>query len=145
MAVLSTRTPWGRGRGYRRCRPSFTVGRRPIRAAGILTELGQNRDTHTGTPQGGILSPLLFNIAMSVLDEQLHGPWSNDGEMSTTSRRVQRRRQGLPNWRIVRYCDDFVVLVRGARSDVEDLHEEIARVLAPLDLRLSPAKTGSGT
>jgi RNA-directed DNA polymerase len=30
--------------------------------AGVLTELGQRRDTHTGTPQGGILSPLIFNI-----------------------------------------------------------------------------------
>jgi RNA-directed DNA polymerase len=112
--------------------------------AGVLTELGENRDTHTGTPQGGILSPLIFNVAMSVLDEQLHGPWRNDGEMSTTSRRVQRRRNGLPSWRIVRYCDDFVVLVRGTRSDVEDLREEIVRVLAPLDLRLSPAKTRIG-
>jgi RNA-directed DNA polymerase len=112
--------------------------------AGVLTELGENRDTHTGTPQGGILSPLIFNVAMSVLDEQLHGPWRNGGEMSTTSRRVHRRRKGLPNWRIVRYCDDFVVLVNGTRGDVEDLREEIVRVLETLDLRLSPAKTRIG-
>ena len=39
--------------------------------AGILTELGERQDTHTGTPQGGILSPLIFNIAMSALDEHL--------------------------------------------------------------------------
>jgi hypothetical protein len=39
---------------------------------------------------------------------------------------------------------DFVVLMRGSCSDVEDLHEEIAGVLAPLDLRLSPAKTRIG-
>ena len=37
--------------------------------AGILTEEGLNRETITGTPQGGILSPLLANIALSVLDE----------------------------------------------------------------------------
>ena len=37
--------------------------------AGILTEDGLNRETITGTPQGGILSPLLANIALSVLDE----------------------------------------------------------------------------
>ena len=42
--------------------------------AGVLTELGENKDTNTGTPQGGILSPLLANIALSVLDEHLHGP-----------------------------------------------------------------------
>jgi RNA-directed DNA polymerase len=41
----------------------------------------------------------------------------------------------------VRYADDFVVLVHGARNDVEDLREEIAQVLAGLGLRLSPAKT----
>ena len=33
--------------------------------AGILTELGDVEDTDTGTPQGGILSPLLANIALS--------------------------------------------------------------------------------
>ncbi len=37
--------------------------------AGVLTEEGANRETITGTPQGGILSPLLANIALSVLDE----------------------------------------------------------------------------
>ena len=37
--------------------------------AGVLTEDGVNRETVTGTPQGGILSPLLANIALSVLDE----------------------------------------------------------------------------
>jgi RNA-directed DNA polymerase len=109
--------------------------------AGVLTELGENRDTHTGTPQGCILSPLIFNIAMTVLDEHLHGPWRSGGQMSTTSQRTARRRKGLPSWRVVRYCDDFVVLVHGTRADVEDLHEDIARVLAPLGLRLSPAKT----
>ena len=43
--------------------------------AGVLTERGDREDTHTGTPQGGILSPLLANIALSVLDERLHEPW----------------------------------------------------------------------
>jgi RNA-directed DNA polymerase len=39
--------------------------------AGVLTELGEYRETMTGTPQGGILSPLLANIALSVLDEHV--------------------------------------------------------------------------
>ena len=55
--------------------------------AGILTELGDHEDTHTGTPQGGILSPLLANIALSVLDEHLHGPWRPGGSMSTDYQR----------------------------------------------------------
>ena len=109
--------------------------------AGVLTELGQSEETPAGTPQGGILSPLLANIALSVLDEHLHGPWQPGGDMATASRRVRRRRQGLPNWRIVRYADDLVVLVHGTRVDVEALREEVANVLAPMGLRLSPAKT----
>jgi RNA-directed DNA polymerase len=109
--------------------------------AGVLTELGEHEDSPTGTPQGGILSPLLANIALSALDEHVHGPWRLDGSMSTPSRRARRRRKNLPNWRIVRYADDFVVLVHGERGDVEALREDIANVLAPLGLRLSEAKT----
>ena len=61
--------------------------------------------------------------------------------MSTPRRRARRRAKGLPNWRIVRYADDFVILVHGTRDDVQALHDDIADVLAPLGLRLSPAKT----
>lgn len=43
--------------------------------AGLLTEAGQPRKTITGTPQGGILSPLLANIALSVLDEHFTAKW----------------------------------------------------------------------
>ena len=109
--------------------------------AGILTETGTLEDSFTGTPQGGILSPLLANIALGALDEHVHGPWQPGGAMSTPGRRARRRAKGLPNWRIVRYADDFVVLVHGTREDAQTLHEDIADVLAPLGLRLSPAKT----
>ncbi|MEU7876443.1 group II intron reverse transcriptase/maturase, partial [Dactylosporangium sp. NPDC049140] len=109
--------------------------------AGILTELGERQDTHTGTPQGGILSPLLANIALSVLDEHLMAPWKPGGTMSTSARRNYRRGKGLPTWRLVRYADDFVVLVHGTEDHVQALREDVANVLAPLGLRLSPAKT----
>ena len=74
--------------------------------AGVLTETGYREDSFTGTPQGGILSPLLANIALSALDEHVHGPWLTGGIMSTPRRRARRRAKGLPNWRIVRYADD---------------------------------------
>jgi hypothetical protein len=61
--------------------------------------------------------------------------------MATSSRRVRRRRQDLPNWRVVRYADDFVVLVHGSRDDVNHLRKDVADVLRPLGLRLSTAKT----
>ncbi|MFD5513881.1 reverse transcriptase domain-containing protein, partial [Streptomyces sp. NPDC127051] len=109
--------------------------------SGLLTELGEHQETFTGTPQGGIISPLLANIALSALDEHLHRPWEPDGELSTSSRRERRVGKGLPSWRLVRYADDFVVLVKGTRQDTEALREEIAQVLAPIGLRLSEAKT----
>jgi RNA-directed DNA polymerase len=108
--------------------------------AGLLTELGEERDTPTGTPQGGILSPLLANIALSVLDEHVHAPWRPGGAMSTSSRRSVRRSKALPNWRIVRYADDFVILVHGAEDDAHALREDVAQVLEPIGLRLSQAK-----
>jgi RNA-directed DNA polymerase len=110
--------------------------------AGVMTETGDREDSATGTPQGGILSPLLANIALSALDEHLYAPWRPGGDMSTGSRRKYRRQRGLPNWRLVRYADDFVVLVTGTREDVIALREDIVGVLAPLGLRLSPEKTG---
>jgi RNA-directed DNA polymerase len=109
--------------------------------AGVLTELGEHRETLTGTPQGGILSPLIFNIALSALDEHLTAPWKEDGAMSADYKRAARRRKGLPNWRIIRYADDFAVMIHGSEHDAEALREEIAGVLAGLGLRLSEAKT----
>ncbi len=73
--------------------------------AGILTEEGP-RSTEAGTPQGGILSPLLANIALSVLDEHFTAFWQV--EAATKQDRHRRRRHGLPNYRLVRYADDFV-------------------------------------
>ena len=109
--------------------------------AGVLTELGEHRETLTGTPQGGILSPLIFNIALSALDEHLTAPWKEGGAMSADYKRAARRRKGLPNWRIIRYADDFAVMIHGSEHDAEALREEIAGVLAGLGLRLSEAKT----
>ncbi|MFB6717023.1 group II intron reverse transcriptase/maturase [Streptomyces sp. NPDC056358] len=109
--------------------------------AGVLTEDNNREITLTGTPQGGILSPLLANIALSALDEHLTRSWEPNGEMATSHLRRRRRATGRPNWRIVRYADDFVVLTDGERDNVEALREDIADVLQPLGLRLSEAKT----
>ena len=68
--------------------------------AGILSEDGVERDAVTGTPQGGILSPLLSNIALSVLDEHFAAAWAAMGDSHA---REQRRRKGLANYRLVRY------------------------------------------
>jgi RNA-directed DNA polymerase len=107
--------------------------------AGILSEDGFVRNTSTGTPQGGIASPLLANIALSVLDDHFAEAWQ--AMSATTYQRTKRRRMGLPNYRLVRFADDFVVLVHGSRTHAEQLLEDVAQVLAPMGLRLSAAKT----
>ena len=106
--------------------------------AGILGEDAVRRDTTTGTPQGGILSPLLANIALSTLDEHFARKWAALGP--EWGRRKQRR-AGVPAMRLIRYADDFVVMVAGTRDDAEALRDEVGTVLAPMGLRLSAEKT----
>ena len=50
--------------------------------------------------------------------------------MSPPWRRQQRRRKGLANYRLVRFADDFVVLVHGDRSDADSVRAEIGQVLS---------------
>ena len=65
--------------------------------------------------------------------------------MGDSHAREYRRRKGLANYRLVRYADDWVVLVAGQRADAERLREEAATVLLPMGLRLSEEKTRSST
>jgi RNA-directed DNA polymerase len=108
-------------------------------AAGVLSEDGVTRDTKMGTPQGGILSPLLANIALSVLDEHFAEAWQAD--MATRSQRETRRRRGGATYRLVRYADDFVVMVSGTKAHAEGLREQVAVVLSTVGLRLAEEKT----
>jgi RNA-directed DNA polymerase len=107
--------------------------------AGILGEDGTLRDSSAGTPPGSILSPLLSNVALSVLDE--HIAQAPGGPGASQVERARRRRHGLPNIRLVRFADDWCLMVSGTRADAETLREEIAEVLAGMGLRLSPEKT----
>jgi RNA-directed DNA polymerase len=107
--------------------------------AGILDEDRILRATDTGTPQGSILSPLLSNVALSVLDEHIaQGP---GGPKASPYERAKRRRHGLPNYRLARYADDWCLLVSGTKTHAEALRDEIAEVLTKIGLRLSPEKT----
>jgi RNA-directed DNA polymerase len=106
--------------------------------AGVLTEDGFERDTNSGTPQGGILSPLLANLALSHLDEHFQARWAAHG--GEWNRRRYRKRGGA-TFRLVRFADDFVVLVNGQRHHVDALWDEVAGVLAGIGLRLALEKT----
>ncbi|MEU0521930.1 group II intron reverse transcriptase/maturase [Streptosporangium sp. NPDC006007] len=106
--------------------------------SGIMSQNGTLTDTRTGTPQGGILSPLLANIALSALDE--HIAQAPGGAGSSSEERRRRRRRGLSNYRLVRYADDFLVLVSGSRDHAEELRRNVAEALKPMGLRLSVEK-----
>jgi len=71
--------------------------------SGILGEDRILRETSAGTPQGSIMSPLLSNVALSVLDE--HIDRSPGGPRASDYRRSKRRAQNLPNYRLIRYAD----------------------------------------
>jgi RNA-directed DNA polymerase len=107
--------------------------------SGVLTEDNELQETNTGAPQGGILSPLLSNVALSALDEHFAAAWQ--ATMGKSYQREQRRSKGLANYRLVRYADDWVALVAGTQADAERLREEATAVLLPMGLRLSEEKT----
>jgi RNA-directed DNA polymerase len=86
--------------------------------AGVMVE-GVVARTVAGTPQGGVISPLLANIYLHVLDTEL-----------------SRRNAG----ELVRYADDGVVLCRSAAQASAAL-DAVGELLASLGLRLHPEKT----
>jgi RNA-directed DNA polymerase len=86
--------------------------------AGVMVE-GSVERTVAGTPQGGVISPLLANIYLHVLDTEL-----------------ARRQVG----ELVRYADDGVVLCRSQRQAQRALHA-VGEILAGLGLRPHPDKT----
>ena len=93
--------------------------------SGILSEEQFSR-TDAGTPQGGILSPLLANIALSAIEERYERHvWPRRTSTDLTDpgritrraneRRAADRRRGLPILVPVRYADDFILLVTAGK------------------------------
>jgi len=88
--------------------------------AGVM-ENGVVSPTTAGTPQGGVISPLLSNIYLHVLD-------------------VLWTRHSAPLGTLVRYADDFVVMCR-TRKDCEQAEQRVRVILTRLGLELHPDKT----
>ena len=86
-----------------------------------VMEDGLVEERLSGTPQGGVISPLLANIYLNVLD------------------RVWTRRYAHVGT-LVRYADDFVVMCR-TKSAVEEAEQRVRSVLDRLGLELHPEKT----
>jgi RNA-directed DNA polymerase len=88
--------------------------------AGVMED-GRETAMLSGTPQGGVVSPLLSNIYLHVLDVV----W-------------ERRHAHLGT--LVRYADDFVVVCRTAKQ-CEEAEDRVRSILGRLGLELHPAKT----
>jgi len=90
-----------------------------------------------GTPQGGIISPLLANIYLHELDIW----WSERFDLSIVEKNT-RRREHLGNFIHIRFADDFVILSNGTKEATIRVKEEVATFLKDeLKLTLSEEKT----
>ena len=90
--------------------------------AGVMED-GRVRPTHKGTPQGGIVSPLIANVVLNHLD------WCLEA-------------QGL---KFVRYADDFLVFCKSKRQAEKALESVTEIIEGDLGLTLSPEKTHIAT
>ena len=88
--------------------------------SGVL-EAGEVRDTLVGTPQGGVLSPLLANIYLHELDRAWEAKCMDVGIL-------------------VRYADDFVVMCR-IESSAKEAYRRVSKAADWLGLKLHPEKT----
>jgi len=88
--------------------------------AGVMEE-GREERPAAGTPQGGVISPLLSNIYLHVLDATWRKRYAHLGVL-------------------VRYADDFVVICR-TRSACEEAERRVRSILGWLKLELQPEKT----
>jgi RNA-directed DNA polymerase len=105
--------------------------------AGFIEDL-QYFETTEGSPQGGIVSPLLANVYMHRLDEWMHYRFHT----MTSEQRAKRRQKGeLASVRYIRYADDFVVLTRDGEW-AETLKQELAEFISQeLKMTLNDEKT----
>jgi RNA-directed DNA polymerase len=93
----------------------------------------------SGSPQGGIISPLLANIYLDPLDEVYHTKYHT----LTEYQRKWRVKHGYPLFRFVRYADDFVIIVKGTREHaIKALNDLRSFVEDNLKMELAEEKTG---
>jgi len=110
--------------------------------AGVMDECEVNEE---GTPQGGLISPLLANVYLDIMDEWVSKQWQEKRtrhQYSTQSCRYTalHKTSLIPGY-LVRYADDFVI-VTDTRAHAEDWKARLQRFLQnKMKLTLSPEKT----
>ncbi|MGF1938322.1 MAG: group II intron reverse transcriptase/maturase [Nostoc sp. ChiQUE02] len=115
---------------------TFPTMQRLIKAwlkSGVMDD-GQFFDTNEGTPQGGVISPLLANIA-------LHGLEQLTVDYARRLKGIKRNNQESIS--LIRYADDFVILANES-SQIIEMKELVKTWLAVMGLELSPSKTSIG-
>jgi len=104
--------------------------------AGVMED-GVYRHSTLGTPQGGIVSPLLANVYLHELDK-----WTEQWTEVSDAEKRRRWDQGKGTWKYVRYADDFLMYTNGTRDRAEEMLERVDDfVTEELNLTLSAKKT----
>jgi group II intron reverse transcriptase/maturase len=96
--------------------------------AGVMYR-GEIQETLMGTPQGGIVSPLLANIYLHELDRYMESNYLN----LSHHHKEKRRKQGKSNFLYVRYADDFILLCNGSKEEAMAMKRNLRNSSAPWD------------
>jgi RNA-directed DNA polymerase len=101
--------------------------------AGVIDQ-GRFAPTEEGTPQGGVISPLLLNVALHGMELAAGCRYRQDAAAASGGLTVP----GSPV--LVRYCDDFLVMCR-SRQQAEEVQDRLEQWLEPRGLRFNREKT----
>lgn len=121
---------------------TFPTIRRQVRAwlkAGVMDNM-QYFDTSEGTPQGGVISPLLANIALHGMEWRIKDYVETCDLKRSDGRYQLPKRDKRESVSIIRYADDFVILHKDI-TVVQGCREIISEWLKDMGLELKPSKT----